>query len=398
MIKGRDILIVGLQSLDSEIGSNCVNIAHEFARHNRVLYVNYAIDRFTLFRQKNKPLVQKRKEVLKGNAEPLVQINENLWNLTPKVVLESINQLKPGFLFQYLNKNNSRKFAKEIKLATKHLKFSEVIVFNDSDFYRSYYLKEQLQPKTYLYYTRDNMVATDYFKKYGEKYEGGLMRKIDAVVANSIFLKENASKYNQKSFYVGQGCDLELFSHKSVKDKPDDLKEIKGSVIGYIGALKSSRLDLELLQNIFLEKKDWNLVLVGPEDETFQNSQLHQMENVYFLGSKKLEELPTYTHYFDVAINPQSINELTVGNYPRKIDEYLAMGKPCVATDTKAMQIFCDFVYLAKNNASEYIDCISNALAENTKEKESKRIEFALTHSWENSVLEIYRVIKEIEN
>jgi hypothetical protein len=33
------------------------------------------------------------------------------------------------------------------------------------------------------------------------------------------------------------------------------------------------------------------------------------------------------------------LNETTKGNYPRKIDEYLAMGKPVVATKTIAMDI-----------------------------------------------------------
>jgi hypothetical protein len=36
----------------------------------------------------------------------------------------------------------------------------------------------------------------------------------------------------------------------------------------------------------------------------------------------------------------QLSNNLTIGNYPRKIDEYLAMGKPIVATSTKTMQMF----------------------------------------------------------
>ena len=60
MIKNRDFIIVGLQALDSRIGSNCINIAHEIARHNRVLYVNYPLDRLTKIREKNDPLIQKR--------------------------------------------------------------------------------------------------------------------------------------------------------------------------------------------------------------------------------------------------------------------------------------------------------------------------------------------------
>lgn len=53
MIINRDIIVVGQQPWDVEIGSNCKNIAIEFAKHNRVLYVNSPLDRITKWR-KNK--------------------------------------------------------------------------------------------------------------------------------------------------------------------------------------------------------------------------------------------------------------------------------------------------------------------------------------------------------
>ena len=36
MIKNRDIVVFGIQAWDIEIGSNCKNIALEFAKNNRV--------------------------------------------------------------------------------------------------------------------------------------------------------------------------------------------------------------------------------------------------------------------------------------------------------------------------------------------------------------------------
>lgn len=50
MIRNRDIIVVGQQPWDVEIGSNCKNIATEFAKHNRVLYVNSPLDRITFFK------------------------------------------------------------------------------------------------------------------------------------------------------------------------------------------------------------------------------------------------------------------------------------------------------------------------------------------------------------
>ena len=95
-MKNRDIIVHGLQSIDSPIGSNCVNIAHEFAKNNRVLYVNYPLDRLTKFRKKHDPLIQKRIDILNGNQEDLQQISENMFTLYPKTLLESISQI--GFI------------------------------------------------------------------------------------------------------------------------------------------------------------------------------------------------------------------------------------------------------------------------------------------------------------
>ena len=59
MIKGRDIIVMGIQPWDIEIGSNCKNIALEFAKNNRVLYVNPPMVRSTMNRDKNRENIQR---------------------------------------------------------------------------------------------------------------------------------------------------------------------------------------------------------------------------------------------------------------------------------------------------------------------------------------------------
>lgn len=396
MMKGRDIIVHGLQSLDSTIGSNCVDLAHIFAKENRVLYVNYPIDRITLLRQKSNPLVKKRKEVLDGKQPDLVKVNDNLWNLNPKTILESISKIKFRPLFSYLNKINNNRYAKQVQKAIDELDFKNYIIFNDSDFYRTFYFKELLKPALSVYYTRDNMRETIFFKKNGAYFEDRLMKKSDLIVSNSMYLNDIAKKNNQNSVYVGQGCDVSLYNKELITEIPEDIKSISSPVIGYIGALKSSRLSIGILEHIALSTPKWNVVLVGPEDEAFAKSNLHNIKNVLFLGSKKEKELPKYLDAFDVALNPQALNELTIGNYPRKIDEYLAMGKPIVATLTKTMEVFAEHTYLAKNK-EEYIKLIAKALEEDSEELSKSRIKFARTHTWENNVKAIYEAMEKTD-
>ncbi len=392
VVKGRDIIVVGLQAWDNDYGSNCKNIAAEFAKDNRVLYVNYPLDRITIKRNRHKEPVVKRLDIIHKKTNNLVQINDNMWNLFPNCILESVNWLPFTFLFRFINKRNNKIFASEIQTAIEKLHFKDIIVFNDSDMFRSYHLKEFLKPVVSVYYTRDNMMSVGYWYKHGHKLEPELMAKSDVVCANSTYLTAIAKEHNPNSFYVGQGCDVSAFDMSKITYVPDDISKISSPIIGYIGALFSLRLDIELLEMLATKRRDWSIVLVGPEDDAFKNSKLHEMPNVHFLGQKKGDELPTYLAKFDIAINPQILNETTIGNYPRKIDEYLAMGKATVATETKAMSIFADYTYLAKTK-EDYLTLIQRALDEDNEEKRNLRIEFARSHTWENSVAEIYKAI-----
>jgi glycosyltransferase involved in cell wall biosynthesis len=397
MIRNRDIIVYGLQSFDSPIGSNCINIAHEFSKNNRVLYVNYPLDRLTLLRQSSNPIIKHRKAVLDGIKPDLVKINDNLWNLNPKTILESISKIGVRPIFSFLNKINNKRYCREIKKAIDELNFKDYILFNDSDFFRGFYFNELLKPSMSVYYTRDNMRKTKFFKKNGAYFEDRLMAKSNLVVSNSVYLNDIAKVNNANSVYVGQGCNISLFNRNHISKAPNDIASINSPIIGYIGALKSTRLDINIIEYIAINKPEWNIVLVGPEDEDFTNSNLHKIKNIHFLGGKKEHDLPNYLNYFDVAINPQLINELTIGNYPRKIDEYLAMGKPVVATSTITMGVFSEHTYLAKNNP-DYVSLISLALEEDSEEKAINRIKFAGTHTWENNVLEIYKAIHQTNN
>lgn len=395
LISNRDFIIVGQQAWDTEIGSNCKNIAFELSKHNRVLYVNPPLDRITIIRKKDDEKVLKRKRLLQDRENNLVKVEHNLWNLYPECVLESINWIKNHFIFDILNKWNNKRYANAISKAVKKLGFTNCILFNDNDIFRSFYLKEFLLPKTSIYYSRDFMLGTDYWKHHGEKVEPKLIAKSDICMANSHYLTNYCEKYNSNSFFIGQGCDLSVFTSLNNKDLPD-IQNIEKPIIGYVGALSSPRLDIDLIEYIAITNPKWSIVLIGPEDTGFQNSQLHQLNNVHFLGLKDPAVLPNYINAIDVCINPQLVNEITVGNYPRKIDEYLALGKPVVAIETDGMLMFKAFTYLASSK-EQFAVSIQTALNQNSLEMQQERKVFAFSHSWENCIQKIYDAINEIE-
>ena len=295
-----------------------------------------------------------------------------------------------------MNLINNKRFAREIQSALKRLGFKDYVLFNDNDIYRSFYLKELLKPSLYVYYLRDNMVFVKYWLLHGERIQSKLMKKIDLITANSTLLRDTGLKQNPHSYYVGQGCDFTMYDDKNIHEIPNDFKTIPHPIIGYIGAIWSLRLDINYIRHLATNKPEWSIVLIGPEDDDFIHSDLHSLKNVYFLGKRKQEELASYLKYFDVAINPQVLSPETIGNYPRKIDEYLSMGKPVVARKTDAMGVFSDYCYLAETD-DEFLTQTEKALAENSIQKEVERKEYAHTHTWESSVNEIYNAIERVE-
>ena len=386
ILTDKNIVVVGLQPWDIEIGSNCKNLAMELSKNNKVLYVNRALDRFSLIKNRKDQKIQTRLKALKKPLPDITEEMPNLWVFNPSTVLESVANIPFTFLFDTLNRINNVRLSKQINRALKHLKISADIIFVDNEFYRAFHLKEMVDNELFVYYIRDYLVEQSYFKRHGLRMESRIMAKADLVVSNSVVLAEYAQKYNPSSFFVGQGCDLSLFDTSLEAIEPDDLRPVRKPRIGYVGALLSSRLDIRLLEDLVREKNEWSFVFIGPEDDDFKDSSLHELENAYFLGPKPKSALPSYIKYFDVCLNPQIRNKQTEGNYPLKIDEYLAMGKPTVATYTRAMDMFEDHVHLAKNK-DEYVQMIGRSLEESGNEH--ARISFAKSHTWQKSVEEI---------
>ena len=116
-----------------------------------------------------------------------------------------------------------------------------------------------------------------------------------------------------------------------------------------MGTINSTRLDGELLYQIISQRPDYSFVFTGPEDDIFRRDRIHSLK-MPISPDKKSGRITGYIAAYDVCINPQMVNKITNGNYPLKIDEYLAMGKPTVATSTHTMRnIFTGHTHLAIN-------------------------------------------------
>lgn len=394
MSKGNEpYIIIAQQHWSLNLGSNARNLAIEFSKDREVLYVNPAIDIKSAFKEIGSVIGRQKLKVATGFENATILAQKNIWVHTPNTINYSISWIKNTGIYNFFNEQNAIGFFKSLRNAIKQIgwKKEECIVLNDSQMFTGPYTKKYLKPLLSFYYLRDNLVEHPYFKFHGKRVEPITIALADAVFANSAYLAKYAGQYHKISNDVGQGCELELYDANKIYTAPDDIKNIGYPRIGYIGFLTGERLNIDLLENLAKIKKDWQWVFIGPEEILFKKSKLHNLPNVHFLGTKDAAILPAYIQHLNVCLNPQHINALTVGNYPRKIDEYLAMGKPTVASATPAMEMFLPHVHLAKGT-EEYIYAITNALKPVSKTESDSAILFAKSHTWRNCVNKIYLI------
>lgn len=396
-MNGRDFIITGLQSWDIPIGSNAIDIAKEISVNNRVLYINTPLDQMTLWKKQFKPEMQHRLDVLNKKEEPLRKISDSLWVLDLPFSIWSVNGFPDGFLFDLFNRRNNQKIFNYVRKVAKKLNFKDYIHFIDNDIYRSFYSKECLKPVFSIYYRRDNLQPYPYWNQHVARLEPLMIAKSDLVVCNSPQYADFSRPFNPKSYDIGQGVDLSAYNPDLNYELPKELESITEPRIGYIGDINSLRLDPDLLYELAKSKPAYSFIMIGGEDKVFKEHALHGLKNVHFLGSIQKHTVPQYMEGLKVCLNPQKLNEITNGNYPRKVDEYLAMGKSVIATKTATIELFRNHAYLC-SNVAEYRDAVEKAVADTNPVNRDERIQFARSHSWKNNVDAIYNHIHELIN
>jgi len=121
-------------------------------------------------------------------------------------------------------------------------------------------------------------------------------------------------------------------------------------------------------------RPDWSWVLVGPEQ--VGTDELAGLENVQLLGQRDHDSLAGYISLFDVCIVPYVKSAYTNTVVPVKINEYLAMGKPVVSTNIRAVDDFNrqhNVLVTTEPDPDEFLRAIEAALQSPSNAAETNR-------------------------
>lgn len=216
-----------------------------------------------------------------------------------------------------------------------------------------------------------------------------LLKEADLIVTTAHLLQTYALTRNANVRLIPNAADVEHFSQPVSAEAPDPLTP---PIIGYMGNL-APWLDVELVYTIAQNRPEWTFALIG--SGTADTQRLARLKNVRLLGEIPYSDLPRHLRKFNVCLIPFKILPVTAVTDPVKLYEYLAAGKPVVATNLPELQPYGDIVYLARD-APEFEQYIELALAQDTAEQRAKRRDFARCHSWENRFYAFDQAIRDI--
>jgi glycosyltransferase involved in cell wall biosynthesis len=224
--------------------------------------------------------------------------------------------------------------------------------------------------------------------------ELALLRRADLVFIHSRTLLAKKGHINPNTHCVPNGVDFDVYraAMESSDPEPEDLRSIPHPRIGYVGYIKR-HLDLPLLLKLAQQRRDWSCVLVGPvrdqhHDIASDVAALRHEPNVHFLGAKPARDLPLYTKGFDVCLMPYRQTNYTRYIYPLKLHEYLACGKPVVATPLENLREFGSVLRFAETSR-EWEAAVTESLGDTGSSACARRIAVAEDNGWTKRVEQI---------
>ena len=343
------------------------------ARRGRVVYVERPVSLMSFFtRSSDAPVGRQITRFLHGGIR---QESANLTILTPPPVLP-FRYVKPvNMVNEWLRLRSIRRMLKRLGAV------KPVLWIYSPDAGR---MVGKAGEAFSLYYCADDWAASDQWWNRARDIrarEDELGVKVDMVVGTSTKIVRRWKETHRNAIFVSNGADVSSFQQARREDLeiPEDLRTITGPRIGYIGFV-DGRFDTRLYESAAAARPEWSFVIVGPLNERKADlSRLRQMRNVHFLGGRTRAELPAYLKGFDICTIPYVQNTLSASIFPLKLFEYLAAGRPVVATALPELGPFARYLRIAET-PDEFRAALELSLSDPL---EPASEEFLKAHSWD---------------
>jgi glycosyltransferase involved in cell wall biosynthesis len=231
--------------------------------------------------------------------------------------------------------------------------------------------------------------------------EARLIEHADVVFTGGYNLGEKKKKQHDNVHIFGCGVEFSHFNKAADPNTaiPPDIDFMARPILGWMGVV-DERVDYAMVGEMARMRPDWSFAMVGPVVK-MDPAHLPHSPNLYWLGGRDYQQLPSYVAAFDVNMMCFAINKATEFINPTKGLEYMATGKPIVSTHVKdVVNQWSDIVLLAKG-ADEFVKAAEQALDKNNADVQArvqKGLGLAQKCSWESTVKTMQDLIKQAIN
>jgi len=223
--------------------------------------------------------------------------------------------------------------------------------------------------------------------------EARLAAAADVIVAANPLVADAWRGRGFHTIMIPFGCDSELFAGADRAPLPTDVRLVP-PIAGFIGHL-GDRIDIRLLEAV--ADRGHSLLLVGPHHPTSSRRRMQALlarSNVQWVGPKRFEDLPSYQRVIDVGLVPYTASPFNQASFPLKTLEYLAAGRPVVATDLPAIRWLNTELVSIASDPTAFASAVDHQLREpRTAAWIARRRAFAARHDWTVQAQEFARVV-----
>ena len=245
-------------------------------------------------------------------------------------------------------------------------------------------------PLARYYYTIDAIETNWYTGRHGLRYEAIQCRVSDAVFGTSSRLGQTLAGFvdaagepvSRAVHVLPNAMAADIYLEDQDATEPADLADIPHPRVGFVGNLDAERIDYPGLVAFAKTRPDVHLVFVGP----WNGPDLHKVAfeaqpNIHLLGRRDQRACPAYLRNYDICMIPFALNEQTASIYPLKINEYLAIGKPVLATPfSDDIQDFRQNITLAP--IGMWGELVESTIAGHTDAQREANIARAADNTW----------------
>ena len=227
--------------------------------------------------------------------------------------------------------------------------------------------------------------------------EARLIEHADVVFTGGYNLGEKKKKQHDNVHIFGCGVEFSHFNKAQDPNTsvPPDIDFMSRPILGWMGVV-DERVDYAMVGEMARMRPDWSFAMVGPVVKVDPNLLPHS-PNLFWLGGRDYQQLPSYCAAFDVNMMCFALNKATEFINPTKGLEYMATGKPIISTRVKdVVNQWSDIVHLA-GGAEEFVKAAQRCLEKqgDVEQRVQRGLELAQQCSWESTVAKMQNLITD---